>query len=195
MKIFISLFLCLLLAAAPAAASSADKAAAKPIKPKIDKYAFDPAHTQISFTADHLGFSHPSGRFTKFTGGFTFDPKHAEDSAVTVTIETASLDLGAPEWDAAVKSADFLNAAKFPKMIFKSTKVEKTGKNKGALTGDLTLLGVTHPVTLDVTYNKSGVNPYNKKFVAGFSATGTLNRSDFGMTYGLPGIGDTVTLS
>lgn len=159
-----------------------------------ERYVFDPAHTQIFFSVEHLGFSHSTGRFAKFDGGFTFDQDNPEASSVEVTIDTASIDMGMPEWDAHLKNADFFNVEKFPAMTFKSTKVEKTGEKTGKITGDLTLLGVTKPVTLDVTFNKAGVHPYSKSMIAGFSATGTLKRSEFDMNYGLPGVGDEVAL-
>lgn len=169
--------------------------AAVPALAAADKYAFDPAHTQIFFSADHLGFSRSTGRFNKFTGGFTFDEKAPENSSVEVSIDMNSVDMGSEAWDKHLKSADFFNVEKFPTMTFKSTKIEKTGEKTGKLTGDLTLLGVTSPVTLDVTYNQSGIHGYTKSYVAGFSATGTVKRSDFGMTYGLPGVGDDIALN
>ncbi|HEX2753257.1 MAG TPA: YceI family protein, partial [Alphaproteobacteria bacterium] len=111
------------------------------------------------------------------------------------TIDTNSLTMDDDAWEKHLKNEDFFNVEKFPAMTFKSTKVEKTGDNTGRVTGDLTLLGVTKPVTLDVIFNKGGIHPYSKKYVAGFSATGKLNRSEFGMTYGLPGVGDEVNIS
>jgi polyisoprenoid-binding protein YceI len=161
----------------------------------VQKYIYDPVHTQIFFSVDHLGFSHPSGRFTKFSGGFTFDNEKPEASVVEVVIETPSINMNDAAWDKHLKSADFFNVEKFPTMTFKSTKVEKTGEKTGKLTGDLTLLGVTKPVTLDVTYNKSGIHPYSKNYIAGFSATALLKRSDFGMVFALPVVGDDVTLN
>ena len=171
-----------LLASAPAGAKSPEK------------YIFDPVHTQILFQADHVGFSHPHGRFDKFSGGFTFDPAHPEASSISVTVDTGSVDMASGLWNTAMKGADFLDASKFPAMTFKSTKIEKTGEKTGRVTGDLTLRGVTKPVTLDVVYNRSGTQPYNKNYIAGFSATGRIKRSDFGMTWGLPAIGDDVSL-
>ena len=159
-----------------------------------DKYIYDPAHTQILFQTDHIGFSHPHGRFDKFTGGFTFDPAHPETSNIDITIDTRSIDMSSEQWERELKGKDFFNVDKFPAMTFHSTRIEKTGAHTGRVTGDLTLLGVTKPVTLDVTYNKSGIHPYNKNFVAGFSAEGRVKRSDFGMNWGLPGIGDDVKL-
>lgn len=172
----------LLLAASPAFAA------------KGDDFTFDKVHTQIGFTVSHLGYSFSQGRFTGFDGGFTFDAEKPEAAAVNVTIDTGSLVMHDAEWEKHLKGEDFFNTAAFPAMTFKSTKIEKTGDNTGRLTGDLTLLGVTKPVTLDVIFNKASVHPYSRKFVAGFSATGALKRSDFGMDYGLPGIGDDVNI-
>ena len=161
---------------------------------KSVKYTFDPAHTQIIFAANHLGFSFSHGRFMKFDGFFTFDPAAPESSEVNVTVETASVDMGSDKWDEHLKGADFLNVEKFPQMTFKSTKIEKTCEKTGKLTGDFTLLGVTKPVTLDVTYNGSGVHPYSNNNIAGFSAAGTIKRSEFGMTGSIPAVGDDVFL-
>ncbi|MEZ0224022.1 MAG: YceI family protein [Alphaproteobacteria bacterium] len=159
-----------------------------------EKYIFDPAHTQILFSVNHLGFSYPHGRFDKFNGGFTFDLAHPEKSKIDITVDTNSINMSSDDWNRMMKGDNFFDVKKFPAMTFKSTKIETTGKNTGKVTGDLTILGVTKPVTLDVTYNKSGIHPYNKNYVAGFSATGKIDRTDFGMTWGLPGIGEEVTV-
>lgn len=185
-KHFSSLVIALALLALPAPLLAASKA---------DSYTFDKVHTQIFFSVSHLGFSFSTGSFTGFDGGFSFDRTKPENSAVNVTIDTGSLRLNDAKWEEHVTSEDFLNVAAFPSMTFKSTKVEKTGDNTGRITGDLTLLGVTKPVTLDVVFNKAAIHPYSKNYVAGFSAKAALNRSDFGMTYGLPGIGDEVNIT
>ena len=161
---------------------------------KSVKYAFDPAHTQIIFAANHLGFSFSHGRFMKFDGSFTFDPAAPEASGIDVTVDSSSIDMGSAKWDEHMKNADFLNVEKFPNMAFKSTKVEKTGEKTGKVTGDFTLLGVTKPVTLEVTYNGSGVHPYSNNHIAGFSASGTIKRSEFGMAANIPAVGDDVFL-
>jgi len=182
MRLFFLSLLGLILAAVPVSAALAAD------------YKFDSAHTNILFFVDHLGFAKSYGEFHEFDGGFTFDPENVESSSVNVTIETASIDMGSEKWDAHMKNADFFDVENYPEMTFKSTEIEKTGENTGKLTGDLTLLGVTRPVTLDVTYNSTGVHPYSKNTVAGFSATGPLVRSNWGMKYGLPGIGDEIEL-
>lgn len=174
---------------APLAAAKTAAAAEAP------KFTFDKAHTQIFFSVSHLGFSYSTGKFTGFDGSFTFDEAKPESSKIDVTIDTNSLTMDDEAWEKHLKNEDFFNVEKFPAMTFKSTQIEKTGDNTGRVTGDLTLLGVTKPVTLDVIFNKGGIHPYSKKYVAGFSVTGKLNRSDFGMTYGLPGVGDEVNIS
>ncbi|MGF1527750.1 MAG: YceI family protein [Candidatus Competibacterales bacterium] len=157
-----------------------------------DSYRFDKAHTQILFFISHLGFSQSQGEFLEYDGQFTFDPEDLTNSAVEVAIATGSIDMDMEKWDAHMRSADFFDVEQYPEMRFVSTAIEETGDNTFALTGDFTLLGKTLPVTLDVTFNKAGRHPFNGEFVAGFSATTTIKRSDFGMNYGLPAIGDEV---
>jgi len=160
-----------------------------------EKYTYDPAHTQIFFSVNHLGFSNPMGRFDKFSGEFTFDQEKPEASSAEIDIDVANgLNMNSPIWDEHMKAKDFFNAAQYPTMHFKSTKIEKTGDKTANMTGDLTLLGVTKPVTLAVTFNKAGTFPMNNNYVAGFSLTGSLKRSDFGMTNAIPMVSDEVGL-
>lgn len=159
-----------------------------------EKYTYDPAHTQIIFAVSHLGFSFSHGKFNKFSGGFTFDQEKPETSSAEITIETGSVDMDSADWETHLKSKDFFNVEKFPAITFKSGKIVKTGANTADMTGDLTLLGVTKPVTLQVTFNKAGNHAFNKNYVAGFSLSGSLKRSDFGMNSALPLVGDDVHL-
>jgi polyisoprenoid-binding protein YceI len=158
-----------------------------------EKYALDRVHTQIVFNVDHLGFSKSSGRFTDFDGGFVLDADPAKSSA-EISIRSASVDMGDYAWDKHLRDKDFFHSSQHPAMSFKSTRVEKTGDKTLAVTGDFTLLGVTKPVTLNVTVNKAGVHPVSKKYVAGFSATTRIKRSDFGMSYLVGLIGDEVDI-
>ncbi|TWA85744.1 polyisoprenoid-binding protein YceI [Azospirillum brasilense] len=155
-------------------------------------YKLDPAHTAVVFIVDHLGFAKAMGRFNTFAGELSFDKDAADKSSLSVTIDTTSVDTNHAKRDEHLKSPDFFNAKEFPKMTFKSTKIETTGDKTGKLHGDLTLLGVTKPVVLDVTFNKDGVSPASKQETVGFSARGTIKRSDFGMKYGVPNIGDDI---
>ena len=157
-------------------------------------YKIDPAHTAVAFIVNHVGFSNVIGRFDTVGGDVTFDKDAVEKSVVNVTIDTTSVDTNHAKRDEHLRSPDFFNAKEFPKMTFKSTKIEKTGEKTGKLHGDLTMLGVTKPVVLDVTFNKDGVSPASKLETAGFSARGTVKRSEFGMKYGVPAIGDDIQL-
>ncbi|MDE1173305.1 MAG: YceI family protein [Parvibaculaceae bacterium] len=159
------------------------------------EYTLDKSHTYVGFEISHLGFSTTFGRFEDVTGTLSFDEAKPAASKVDVTVETGSLETGFEKRDEHVESPDFLDVKKYPEMTFKSTKVTVTGKHTGTLTGDLTLHGVTKPVTLHVTFNKAGPNPLKPEIlVAGFNATGTIKRSDFGITTYVPAIGDEVKL-
>ncbi len=157
-----------------------------PAQAQAETYEFDKAHTQILFFADHLGFSKSQGEFHDYDGHFVFDRENPENSSIDVTIQTASIDMDMDRWDDHMKNEDFFNVEEFPTMTFKSTAIEVTGENTANITGDLTLLGETRPVTLAVTHNKSGPHPMNNKMIAGLSATATIDRSEWGMSYGLP---------
>lgn len=168
---------------------------AAPAHAEAQKYVFDTLHTQIHFTVSHLGFSHSTGKFLKFDGGFTFDEAKPAEGSVEVTIDTNSLNMDDATWEEHMKAPDMFNVAQHPTMVFKSAKVEMTGDKTAKMTGDLTLLGQTKPVTLDVTLNRCGEHPFSKKPTCGFSATGSLKRSEWGMTKGIPMVGDDVKLT
>jgi Uncharacterized conserved protein len=172
-----------------AAVGAVAPASAAPVAYKID-----PAHLSVAFIVNHLGFSNLIGRFNAAAGDLSFDKDAVEKSAVTVTVDTTSVDTNHAKRDEHLRSPDFFNVKEFPKMTFKSTKIEKTGANAGKLYGELTMLGVTKPVVLDVTFNKEGVSPASKLETVGFSARGTVKRTDFGMKYGAPYISDEIQL-
>jgi polyisoprenoid-binding protein YceI len=161
-----------------------------------DKYALDPMHTFVVFKITDLGFAHVVGWFTAVAGELMFDPADVTKSALKVTIKTASIDTHFAQRNKDLMSPDFLNVAEFPEMTFKSTSVEKTGDKTGKVTGDLTLLGVMKPVTMDVTFNKVARNPFhNNTPTVGFEAHTVIKRSDFGMKAEIPNIGDEVDIS
>lgn len=189
MRIFASGFFAFTLAAVMFFTAARPAVAADPVR-----YEFDKTHSSIMFFVSHLGFSLSTGRFLDFNGYYTFNPDAPETSEVDVTIKTASLVMHDDRWDAHMKNEDFFHVEKFPEMHFKSTEVVKTGEKTGVLKGDLTLLGVTKPVELNVTLVGTGKHPMAPRLVSGFSATGKLKRSDFGMTYGLPNVGDEVEI-
>ena len=161
---------------------------------QIETYDLDKPHTQIMFGVEHMGFSTSYGKFTDYEGHITLDNGALQNSEAEITIKTDSLSMGDETWDEHMKGPDFFNVAQFPAMTFKSTKVEVTGEHTAILTGDLTILGVTKPVTLQVTHKKSGKHAMKDVRAVGFTARGTLKRSDFGMGYGIPMVGDEVAL-
>jgi len=146
----------------------------------VDTYSLDPVHTQVLFFADHLGYSRSEGEFLKFSGTYQFDPADWSTASVDVTIDTTSLSMDDAAWDKHLKSPDFFNVEKYPQMTFRSKRVEKTGENTGRIQGDLTILGVTKPVTLEVRFNKAAEFPMIKKFKSGFSATSTISSAESG---------------
>jgi polyisoprenoid-binding protein YceI len=155
-------------------------------------YKIDPSHTHVLFMVDHLGFSKMIGVFADTAGTIGFDPANPAASQLNVIMKTASLQTQFAPRDADLKGADWFNAAEFPEMTFVGTTFAKSDDKSGKVTGNLTVLGVTKPVTLDVTFNKSGVSPASKAETVGFSARGSFNRSEFGMKTFLPYIGDKV---
>ena len=161
------------------------------------EFEIDKTHSSIMFSVSHFGFSKVIGRFNDFSGNYTFDDANMLSGKVDLTINTTSIDTGMDKRDEHLRSPDFFDVEKFPTMTFTSTKVKKIGKNSAKVTGDLTLLGVTKPVTLDVKFNKLGEYPmpqYKGIPVAGFSVHGKIKRSDFGMKTFLGPIGDEIEL-
>jgi len=158
-----------------------------------DTYTLDPTHTAVTWSINHFGFSNPWGKFSMITGSLTLDEAAPQNSKVTVTIPTAELATGIPKLDEHLKSADFFDIVSYPTATFVSNKVTLTGKDTANVEGILTLHGVSKLEVLNVTLNKIGQNMMNKK-TAGFSATTTIKRSDFGITKFLPMLGDDVKL-
>lgn len=185
--------------AAPATAPAADAAAAAPaaeaIKAVSGTYALDPTHTDVLVQWSHFGFSKPSAHFGISEGKLVYDADDVSKSSVEVTLPLSALDSFVPKLDEHLKGADFFDAAKFPNATFKSTQVESTGPNKLRVTGDLTVKDQTKPVVLDVTLNGAGEHPMLKKQAIGFSATGTIKRTDFGVGNYAPNVSDDVQLS
>ena len=158
-----------------------------------DIYTIDPNHTSVVWTINHFDFSHPWGKFALISGSLTLDDQAPQNSKVSVTIPVSSLFTGIDKLDEHLKSKDFFDAATYPTATFVSSKVTPTGKDTATVDGTLTMHGVAKPETLSVTLNKIGENMFKKK-TAGFSATATVKRSDFGITTYLPGLGDEVKL-
>jgi len=156
------------------------------------KYEIDKGHTQVIFSWDHFGFSKPSAMLESISGDFEFDAADPTKSSISVTLPLEGLHTGVTKLDEHLKSPDFFDAAKNPNITFKSTKVEKAGADSLKVTGDLTVHGVTKPVTLNVKINKIGDNPMAKAPSAGFDADTTLKRSEFGVGAYVPNVSDEI---
>lgn len=139
----------------------------------------DDPHSQLGFTVTHLGISDVSGTFNDFDVIINSSKPDFSDASFELTAKTASIDTRVEARDNHLKSADFFHTEKFPTLHFKSTSLKKAGNNNYKLTGNLTLHGVTKPVTMDLVYKGSVENPMSKKQTAGFQLTGTIKRSDF----------------
>lgn len=172
-----SLVLSAALIAAPMIATAAD-------------WTLDKSHAVIAFSVDHLGFSTTRGIFEKYDATIDFQPDNVEASSVEVVIDAASINTFWAARDEHLRNADFFNVEKFPTITFKSTKIEKTGDDTAKIMGDMTMLGMTKPVTFDAKLTQMGPHPFNPKaMVAGMQVTGTIDRTEFGMGTFAPAVG------
>jgi polyisoprenoid-binding protein YceI len=160
-----------------------------------ETYQLEPTHVDVLFAINHLGFSMKHGSFRAIAGTLAFDKDHPEASEVTITIKADSVDTSFAARDTDLKGEKFLDAAKFPEIRFHSTRITALGAGRFRVAGDLTLHGVTRPIELDARLNGVGPNPFDKKPTVGVSVTGSLKRSDFGMGFLTPMIGDEVTIA
>jgi polyisoprenoid-binding protein YceI len=163
-------------------------------------YTIDPIHSFPHFSVNHLGMANIRGRFERMTGKVVYDAA-AKTGSIEVKVPTATVSTGDAKRengqrsrDEHLRSADFFNSAEFPEMVFKSSRLVFAGDKLEAIEGNLTLVGVTRPVKLQVTQFVCGPNPFSKKPMCGAEAEGTIKRTDFGMKYGVPAIGDEVKL-
>ena len=197
-------------AAAPMADAAPATAAMAPLMPDpalangagAGVYTLDKSHASLVFAADHLGFSNYVGQFTRFDATLTIDPAAPEAATLTATVDPTSLTIPTPPdgFLETLLGADWFNTAAFPEIQFVSTQIRQTGPADADVTGNLTFLGATLPLTFQTRFNGAypGFLPYDPNARAGFHASGSLDRSAFGMTYGLPpegtdmGVGDDV---
>ncbi|SEW32225.1 Polyisoprenoid-binding protein YceI [Cognatiyoonia koreensis] len=160
-------------------------------------YELDPAHTTVFFTVDHIGYAKTLGLFTTVSGNFMYDAATQELGAVSVNIDAASVESFNDARDEHLRKADFLDVSAHPAITFTATGGNATSATTGTVTGDLTILSNSLPVTLEVTLNKSAPYPFgHKRDVLGLSMNTTINRSEFGMTYGVDNglVGDVVDI-
>ncbi|ENW80915.1 hypothetical protein F909_02205 [Acinetobacter sp. ANC 3929] len=158
-------------------------------------YKIDPTHTATVFSWNHFGFSTPSANFTDIQGTIKVDTAKPANSSVEVTIPLSSVNTNVAALDKEFQQEAWFNAAKYPNITFKSTKVETKDKKHFKITGDLTVKGVTKPVVLDAVLNKQGEHPMAKVPAIGFNATTSFNRSAFGIGNYVPNVGDKITVN
>jgi len=169
--------------------------------PAAGTYRMDRAHSSLTWKVNHLGLSNYTARFTRFDATLDIDPANPQSAKVVVTVDPTSVRTDYPfsekrDFDKELGEGEkFFNAKEFTLIVFSSTRVERTGKRTANVTGDLTLLGITKPLTIYVTLNGAMQHPMAQAPALGFSGIAKLKRSDFGMTFMLPLIGDEVTLS
>ena len=166
---------------------------ANPANMPAGSYVLEKTHASINAKVMHHGYAFYHFRFDKFDASYDFDPKNPTASKVVVTVDTKSMNTGYAKVDEKFP-VEFLAADKHPTATFKSNKITITQGNKGTMAGDLTLGGVTKPVTLDVVFNGAGKDMWGA-MRSGFSATTTIKRSEFGLTKYVPAIGDEVALA
>lgn len=157
-------------------------------------YKVDTVHSTVIFRVKHANASYAYGRFNNITGSFTIDAAKPAASSFDFTIKVDSIDTGAPDRDAHLKKTDFFNAAQFPTITFKSKKVAAADKGTFDVTGDLTMHGVTKPITVKISHTGTAPGMRGGE-IAGIESTFTIKRSDFGMKGGMGMLGDDVTVT
>ena len=166
-----------------------------------DVWVVDKNTTTITFSYDHIGLSRQSGRFKDIEGRLEFSPTEPEAGVVDITIKATAISTGVPELDRLLRSVDFLDSSRHPLIRYRSRGVKPTGERTGEIEGELTMMGVTLPVTLTTRWNFTGEHPFSSsnpayvgKWVSGFSASTTIERSRWGIKRGLPLISDQVEI-
>ncbi len=166
-----------------------------------DVWVIDKNTTTITFVYDHIGLSRQSGRFKDIEGRLEFSPTEPERGVVDITVKASAISTGVPELDRLLRSVDFFDTSRHPLIRFRSTGVKPTGERTGDIDGELTMMGVTMPVTLATKWNFTGEHPFSSsnpayvgRWVSGFSATTRIDRSRWGIKRGLPLISDEVEI-
>ncbi|MEM9499741.1 MAG: YceI family protein [Pseudomonadota bacterium] len=168
-----------------------------PTQAEMVRYELDPGHTVVYFTVDHIGYAKTLGVFTEVEGGFSYDAATQTLSGVDVTINAVSVETFNAARDNHVRNQDFLDVSQFPEIVFVAESGTPESDTSGTVTGDLTLLGETRPVTLAVTLNKTAPYPFGHgREVLGLSLETSIQRSDFGMSYAVENglVGDVVDI-
>lgn len=183
--------------AATTAAAAPDNAAAEAVDLSAAAsgvYTTDAKHRHLIFNYGHQGYSVSYVRWRDWTGELNWNAEKPEESSIAVKINATEPDSGVDEFDDHLRGENFFDVANHPEITFNGTSLERTGDNTGRMTGDLTIKGVTKPVTLDVTINKAAFEERANAYKLGFSAKGEIIRSEFGLDYAVPFVDDKVNL-
>lgn len=165
-----------------------------PTLAEVESYTLDASHTSVLFFVNHLGFSDMQGEFNDVEGTLSIDRDNLAATKVTATMRSVAVDMDDDQLNYHIRSSDFFDVLKFPQLTFETTSFTSTGDTSGTLTGTLSMLGVSKPVTLDVSLTGEGPNPITNNHTVAFKATGTLKRSEWGMEYLVGAIGDDVNI-
>jgi polyisoprenoid-binding protein YceI len=168
---------------------------AAPLSPQPGNYRVEPDHTEVMFGVNHLGFTMYYGVFSHASGTLVLDPADPSASRLEVSVPVNSVLTPNPRLNQDLQGPRWLNAASFPDMTFRSTRITRTGPDTALVEGDLTLHGVTRPVTLKARFNHGGENPLDHHYTLGFHARGVIKRSDFGVSAYVPMVGNDVHLN
>lgn len=165
-----------------------------PAQVQSGNYVLDPAHGKITWSMDHMGFSTYVGQFTDVSATLNLDVRNPSASKLQAEVKTDSVGSLNSALDNHLKSADFLDTAKYPTAGFQATTIRLVDADTAEIKGNLTLHGVTKPIVIKADFNQAGINPVDKKYTVGFDGHAEIKRSDFGINYGVPLLGDKVTL-
>ena len=158
-------------------------------------WVIDRSHAAVTFEVDHLGFSAVHGIFREFDARIDFDPEAVEETRLSVVIDAASVDTFWAARDEHIRGEDFFDVANHPEIVFESTSVTPTGAETADVTGELTMIGETREVTFEAVLNRIGPSPFDpERTIAGFTVTGEIDRTDWGMDYAAPAVGAAIPI-
>ncbi len=177
-----------------AALAQGDALTQKPAEVRSGSYVLDPAHGKITWSVSHMGFSTYVGQFTDVSATLDLDSANLTASTLDATVRMASVGTFSDGLDTHLKTADFFDVANYPTATFRATSIRRTDEDSADITGNLTLRGVTRPIVIHADFNQAGTSPVDQAYTVGFDGKAKIKRSDFGITYGLPVLGDEVTL-
>lgn len=176
------------------AIAQADSFIRDPAQVQSGIYVLDPAHGKITWSVDHLGFSTYVGQFTDVVANLDLNVQNPSASRLNATVMMDSVGTFSDGLDKHLKTADFFDTAKHPAATFRATGIRLVDRDTAKISGNLTLRGVTKPIEIEADFNQAGVNPLDKVYSVGFDGRAKIKRSDFGINYGLPAVGDEITL-